>query len=148
MSLVLGGELLDDPLMILIDGPLLLLVFPLDLLEPPSHLLLLLRELLPHRLLSQVDLRLQLPVLPAELLNEGVQVGDPLVQTLEARTLVTGRHITKLLLQVSKLGGQVLSRQAMLVQLAPLVFQLGKECLLLSLVFDLLGLKVTCECGL
>lgn len=126
MCLVLRCELFDQPLVILGDRPLLLLVVPFELLEPPAHLLLLLRQLLPHRLLSKLDLRLQLPVLPAELLDEGVQVGDPLVEPLEAGPLITGRHLQKLPLQVSQLGRQVLSRQALLVQLAPLVLQLGK----------------------
>lgn len=58
MCLVLRCELLDQPLVILGDRPLLLLVVPFELLEPPAHLLLLLRQLLPHRLLSKLDLPL------------------------------------------------------------------------------------------
>jgi len=128
MVLVLRFELLYNFLVILDDCALLPLVLLSELLHLLLYLLVLLGQLIPQGFLSLLDLALQLLVLPSELLDKRVQVGDPLVEPLEADSLLpllAGCHI-QVPLHVSQLARQVLPLEALVLQLTSQVLELGE----------------------
>ena len=128
MVLVLRFELLNLLLVILDDCALLPLVLLSEPLQLLLYLLVFLGQLIPQGFLSLLDLALQLLVLPSELLDKRVQVGDPLVEPLEAYPLLpllAGCHI-KVPLHVSQLTRQVLPLEALVLQLTPQVLELGE----------------------